>query len=183
MLHSTRLTLRKIKLSDMPDLLRHVNHPQIADNIFNIGYPYTEEDAVARIHFVWNGWARNERWVFAIIWNETGELIGEIGIHPDKANNRAEMGYWIGEKYWGKGIATEAIGMALKFGFEKQGLHKIFATHFLGNPASGKAMERNGMILEAEMKDHYLWEGEYRSVRQYRLTEEEYRRGRTQSPD
>lgn len=173
-LQTDRLTLRKIRISDIPSLLKYVNHKVISDNILNFPYPYLEDDAIFRMNFVLQGFKNEERYVFAIALKETDEFIGEIGIHLDKTNNRAEMGFWIGEPFWSKGYMSEAARRTLQFGFEEVGLNKIYATHFLANPASGKVLINCGMIKEAEMIDHYQHKGIYGSVLQYRLTKKEY---------
>lgn len=175
-LTTTRLTLRKIRLADLPSLIKYVNNKKISDNIINIPFPYGEEDAIFRMNFVNQGFKNEERFVFAIILKEQDELIGEIGLHLDKSNNRAEMGYWIGEPFWGKGIATEALAAILKFGFEEVKLNKIYATHYIENPSSGKVLLNNKMIKEAELKEHYKTESGYGSVIQYRLTKDEYQK-------
>jgi RimJ/RimL family protein N-acetyltransferase len=62
----------------------------------------------------------------------------------------------------------------LTFGFRQLELNKIYATHFLNNPASGKVMEKNGMVKEGELKEHIRKNGEYLSLVQYRLTQKGY---------
>ena|SRR6218665_2639136 len=173
-LTTERLKLRRMQLSDLPSLLKYVNNPKISDQIFNIPYPYGEEDAVFRMNFVLQGFKNRERYVFAITCKDQDELIGEIGLHLDKGNNHAQFGYWLGEPFWSKGLATEALAAILKFGFTQLNLNKIYATHYPDNPASGKVMTANHMIKEAELKEHYLIDGKYRSVVQYRLTHQEY---------
>lgn len=172
-LSTDRLLLRRIELNDIPALLKHANNPKIAEQIFNIDYPYTAENAVARMHFVYEALKKEDRFIFAIVHKEDNELMGEIGLHLD-GNYKAEMGYWISESYWGQGLVTEAIAAALQFGFTTLNLHKIFATHFVGNEASGRAMIKNGMIKEAKLKDHYLYNNAFQSLVQYRLTKDEY---------
>jgi ribosomal-protein-alanine N-acetyltransferase len=171
---TARLKLRRMQLSDLPSLMKYVNNPKISDQIFNIPYPYQEEDAVFRMNFVLQGFKNRERYVFAITYKDQDELIGEIGLHLDKANNHGQFGYWLGEPFWGKGIVSEALAAILKFGFTQLELNKIYATHYPDNPASGKVMIANHMIKEAELKEHYKIEGTYRSVNQYRLTRQEY---------
>lgn len=168
------LKLRKIKLSDAPSLIKYAGNKKISDQIINIPFPYGEEDAVFRMNFIYQGFKNKERYVFAITLKNTDELIGEIGLHLDKGNNSAQFGYWIAEPFWGKGIASEALEAILKFGFETLNLNKITATHYPDNPASGKVMINNKMIKEAELKDYFKVNGEYKSVVQYRLTKEEY---------
>lgn len=168
------LRLRKIKISDVPSLLKYCHNKKISEQIINIPYPYREEDAVFRINFVWQGFKNKERYVFAITLKNSDELIGEIGLHLDKSNNSAQFGYWIAEPFWGKGIASEATAAILKFGFMDLRLNKLYATHYPENPASGKVMLKNKMIKEAELKGQYNIEGIYKDVIQYRLTKEEY---------
>lgn len=171
---TARLTLRQVTEEDIPDLIRYVNHPRILANILNFPSPYLETDARARLDFVVQGFEKEERYVFAIASQEDNRFMGEIGLHLDKAHNRAEMGFWIGKPFWNQGLMKEAVAEVLKFGFEELRLHKIIATHFLDNPTSGKVLIGNGMIKEAEMKDHYLHQGVYGSIVQYRLTQDEF---------
>jgi ribosomal-protein-alanine N-acetyltransferase len=173
-LTTAKLTLRKIKPEDLSSLLKHCNNEKISDQILNIPYPYKEEDAIFRMNFVLQGFKNKERYVFAITLKGNDELIGEIGLHLDKNNDSAQFGYWLGEPFWGKGIATEALGVILKFGFETLHLNKIYATHYPDNIASGKIMLNNKMIKEAELKEHYKVLSLYRDVIQYRLTKKEY---------
>lgn len=171
---TNRLRLRKVQLNDIPSLLKYANNKKISDQIFNIPYPYKEEDAIFRLNFVLQGFKDRERYVFAITLKDDNELIGEIGLHLDKINNNAQFGYWIAEPFWNRGIATEATSALLKFGFEKLGLNKIYATHYPENTASGKVMQNNKMIMEAELKEHYRINNVYRNIIQYRLTKQEY---------
>ncbi len=178
---TNRLKLRKIELGDVSSLLKYANNKNISDQIFNIPFPYQEEDAIYRLNFVLQGFKNKERYVFAITLKDSKELIGEIGLHLDKANNSAQLGYWIAEPFWGKGIATEATSEILKFGFEKLNLNKIYATYYPENKASGKVMLNNKMIKEGELKEHYRINNVYRSVIQYRLTKQEYEERNTHS--
>lgn len=173
-LQTERLVLRKIQLSDLTDLLRLVNNKAITDQILNFPFPYLEEDAIARVNFARDGFKSGDRYVFAIAGKEDGKLRGEIGLHLDKVNNRAEMGFWIGESFWNQGFISEAVSATLRFGFRELKLRKILATHYLDNPASGKVLMKAGMVKEAELKDHYLHNGVYGSVNQYRLTVDEW---------
>ena len=173
-LNTERLTLRQLQQSDLAELVRQVNQPEIFANILNFPNPYTEQDAADRMDFVTKGYEEGARVVFAIAMQESDAFMGEVGLHFDRDHNRAEMGCWIGEAFRNKGYMTEAVRAVLRFGFEELGLHKIMATHFLENGASGKVLVKSGMILEGELKDHYLHAGAYRSFRQYRLTRDEF---------
>lgn len=175
-LETARLQLRRIQMDDLHVLAGYCSNRKISDQIINIPHPYTLDDAVARMNFVMDGFKQQQRYVFAIALKSSGELIGEIGLHLDKANNSAQFGYWIGEPFWGQGMATEALAAVLGFGFGVLRLNKIYATHYPDNEASGRVMQKNGMVLEARLKEHYLVDGVYRDVLQYRLTAGEFGR-------
>lgn len=163
-LNTNRLKLRKMGIEDIPTLVKYANNKKIADNVLNIPYPYQEPDAVFRISYVVQGFKSKARYVFAIIFQESEELIGEIGLHLDNSRNIAQLGYWVGEPFWGKGIATEATGAVLKFGLEKLNLDMIFAECHVENKASEKVLLNNGMKKN----------GTGGSVTQYRLTKQEF---------
>lgn len=110
------------------------------------------------------GFKNKARYVFGITLKESNEFIGEISLHLDNNNNLAQLGYWLGEPFWNKGIATEAAQAVLKFGFEKLNLNKIYATCHVENKASEKVLLNNGMI-----KNHTNG-----NVIQYELTIQEY---------
>jgi ribosomal-protein-alanine N-acetyltransferase len=162
-LHTPRLHLRRITADDIPALLKHGNNANIAKYVRSVPHPYTEPQAVFRISYVLQGFKEKSRYVFAIILKETGELIGETGLHLDNATT-AQMGYWIGEEFWNNGLASEAVAAVLKYGFEKLGLEKIYATHHEENPASGKVMVNNNMP----------YRGMSGSLLTYSMTKEEY---------
>ena len=145
-LNTNRLNLRKISIEDIPSLVKYANNRKIADNIVNIPYPYQESNAVFRISYVVQGFKNKTRYVFAITLKKNKEFIGEISLHLDNQNKRAELGYWVGEPFWSKGIATEAVAVILNFGFEKLSLNEIFATCKAENIASQKVLINNGMI-------------------------------------
>ena len=163
-LNTDRLKLRKISIEDIPSLVKYANNNKITDNILNIPYPYQEPDAVFRISYVHQGFKNKTRYVFAIIFKATQELIGEVSLHLDNSRNIAQLGYWIGEPFWSKGIATEAIKAILKFGLERLNLDMIFAECKVENKASGKVLLNNGMIKKSVNG----------SVVQYCLTKQEF---------
>lgn len=142
-LYTDRLNLRKIQTEDIPALVNYANNKKVSQYVLNIPYPYQEPDAVFRISYVHQGFKTNTRYVFAIALKNNDEFIGEISLHLDRQKNVAELGYWIGEPFWNKGIVTEAIAAVLRFGFEKLNLDLIFATCNADNIASNKVIEKN----------------------------------------
>lgn len=148
-LHTPRLQLRKLQVEDVPSLIEYANNKKISDNIINIPHPYQEPDAVFRISYVFQGFRHKTRYVFAIILKEQGTLIGEISLHLGDGRHIAELGYWVGEPFWNKGIATEAIKAVLRFGFDKLDLGRVYATCHAGNAASGKVLLKNGLVQQS----------------------------------
>lgn len=112
-------------------------------------HPYSVKDAETFINMVS---LENPRQNFGIEYQ--GELCGVIGLvlQEDVYKRSAELGYWIGEKFWGKGIATKAVELILKYGFEELQLVRIYSGVFENNPASMKVLEKNGFQKEAIMR-------------------------------
>lgn len=118
--------------------------------------------------------------LFAIDLLEKKRHIGNIKIGPiNKHYNHADISYFIGDKsMWRKGIATEAIKLICMFGFEDINLHKIEAGAYSGAVGSWKALERNGFIREAVLRDQVISEGQYMDVFRYGLIEHDYHKMR-----
>lgn len=169
-----RLRLRKLSYKDIPTIIEYAGNKNVADNTLNIPHPYTEEDALFWLHSAHLGFVNKTQFTFAIRTRVNDEFIGGIGLKINPKFDRGVLGYWIAEPFWNSGFATEAVGGILTFGFKDIGLHKIYATHLVENPASGKVMIKNGMIKEGELKDHTKKGDVFRSLMQYRLTKLEF---------
>ncbi|MBC9932550.1 GNAT family N-acetyltransferase [Chitinophaga qingshengii] len=166
-LYTPRLILRKIDAADIPALLKYANNKKISDYVLNIPHPYQEPDAVFRISYVWQGFKQQNRFVFAIILKDNEELIGEVGLHLDNNKQVAQLAYWVGEPFWGKGMATEAVKAVLRFGFQQLNLQQIFADCKQENTASVKVLTNNGMIndsMTGSILQYYLTQEAYKSL-------------------
>ncbi len=145
------IALRPFILKDAVSLSVHANNKSIADNL-NDGfpYPYTEKNAIEFITGMHHSQTPN---ILAIVFND--EVIGAIGIFPLTKVQRlnAEIGYWIGEKYWGRGITTKAVRAMLAYAFINFDVIRIFARPFPHNLASQKVLEKSGLRLEARIKN------------------------------
>lgn len=109
-------------------------------------YPYTEEAGIQFLHRIMPD---NPLKVFAIVIDH--EACGSIGIFPQEDISRinAELGYWLAEKHWGKGIITAAVKEMIQYGFRTLPIQRIFAIPFVENKASQKVLEKAGFRLEA----------------------------------
>jgi [ribosomal protein S5]-alanine N-acetyltransferase len=144
------IKLRKWELTDLEDLVRLANNPKIASNLTDgFPHPYTTEKGNA---FLQMAQQNSPATLFAIEFN--GVLAGGIGIHPqmDIYRKNGELGYWIGEPFWGKGLATSAIVQMVNYVFENFEIERIFARPFGRNIGSQKVLEKSGFILEAKFE-------------------------------
>lgn len=145
-LQKGNILLRPYTLADTEALTLNANNVKIANNMRNLfPHPYSTKDAVNFINKNINGEIKG---VYAIIYK--GRLAGSIGLHSqsDVYIKTAELGYYIAENYWNKGIATKVVAMITKYGFESLHLTRIFAGIFEQNIASMKILEKNGFVLE-----------------------------------
>jgi len=144
------LKLRGFLDSDQSRLAELCDNKNIWNNVRDIfPSPYTLKNAE---EFIRSCQAENPCSTFAIEFNS--ELAGCIGLvkQTDIYIRSAELGYWIGEPYWGKGIATRAVKQIVDYGFTQLGLTRIYAGVFEYNHASRRVLEKSGFILEGVLK-------------------------------
>lgn len=140
------LKLRPFKESDSTRLAELCNNRKVWDNLRDgIPFPYTNDNALDFIDHCQN---EKPQFTFAIEFN--GEFVGTIGLvrQSDIYKLTAEIGYWIGEPYWGKGIATRSVKLITEYGFNNLGLIRIYTGVFDFNKASQKVLEKAGFKLE-----------------------------------
>lgn len=152
MIQGDGFKLRPFMVTDTGSLAKYANNKNISDNLRDkFPYPYTEGDAQWFINHVLsdNDPVRN----FVIEINQ--EAAGAIGLIPgvDVYRLNAEIGYWLAEKYWGKGIITAVIKATVKYAFENIGIRRLYAVPFSTNIGSVKALERSGFIKEATIRN------------------------------
>lgn len=171
-LETDRLRIRPYSEADIPELLPLIGTKEVAATTLRIAHPYTEKDAREFLEFA------NEPgkvWL-AITLRNDGRQIGGIGLRIEEQHQHAELGYWLGAAYWGQGYATEAGRAMLRFGFEDLKLHRIFATHFKHNPASGSILKKLGMRYEGCQREHLLKWGEFVDSEMYGILRSEWER-------
>jgi len=151
--------LRKWKKTDFESLAEHANNFNIAKWLTNqFPFPYTNEDGKNYLDLIEKD---NPTKVFAI--EVEGKAVGSIGIFPqsDIHEKSAEIGYWLSEQYWRKGIISKAIQEVVQYGFETFDIVRIFARPFSTNIGSQKVLEKTGFELEARLKQALYKNGEY----------------------
>ena len=152
-------TLRKWNHDDADSLYENANNFHIAKFMTDaFPHPYKIENATAFIEFATT---TNTAHIFAI--DVEGKAVGGVGLHlqHDIMRKNAELGYWLGEKYWGQGIITNAVKQMIEFGFTNLDITRIYARPFHTNTASQKVLEKAGFKLEAKIEQSIYKNEEY----------------------
>lgn len=161
-------TVRSWRRGDEPSLVRHANNRNIWINLRDrFPHPYTSDDAAR-----WMAWVLVERpeTNFAIAVGE--EVVGGVGyeIQPDVHRLSAEIGFWLGEAYWGRGIMTEALRAVTEQAFRTHGLARLYANVFQWNPASMRVLEKAGYAREALLRRSAVKDGQVIDQLLYAIT-------------
>lgn len=148
-LKTERLLLRAFSPEDASAVQAHCGNWNIARMLTRVRHPYTRDLAESWIASHAEDWRSGAEITFCI--ELDGEAVGAVGLR--RTEGRAyEIGYWLGEPFWGKGIVTEAARGAIRFAFEELGADKLTSGHFLDNPASGRVLEKCGFRYTGDSK-------------------------------
>jgi RimJ/RimL family protein N-acetyltransferase len=153
-LETARLRLRPYTDADIAELLPLIGVREVAANSLRIPHPYTEQDARDFLVRISDGSETRVAITLLTDGSSNGRLIGGVGLRFAFDHQHAELGYWIGVPYWGNGYATEAARAMLGYGFETLKLHRIFASYFKPNAASGRILVKLGMRHEGCQREH-----------------------------
>ena len=158
-LTTARLLLRPFGPDDAPPVQELAGDWEVASTTASIPHPYPPGEALRWIGTHARGVAEKRLLNLAITLAGDGELVGAVGLQIEPSQRRAELGYWIGRPYWGRGYATGAAEALLGYAFEHLDLYRIHAHHMARNPASGRVLEKIGMRHEGCLRQHFRrWE-------------------------
>ena len=164
-----RINLREWKIEDAPDLAVAISNKKVLDNLRDgIPYPYSEKDAVEFIAATL-GADNDSQYALAICCDD--KAIGSIGVFRKYNVHRltAEMGYYIAEPYWGKGIMTEAVRQMCGFVFANTDIVRIFAEPYAYNTASCRVLEKAGFQCEGILRQNAIKNGQSVDMRMYAI--------------
>lgn len=164
--------IRSFRRGDVASMVKHANNPNVSAFLREaFPYPYTRRDA--RI-WIEAALAQTPETHFAIATPD--ELIGSIGFHPqdDVHRRSAELGYWLGESFWGRGIISAAIPTMVRHAFENFDLLRIFAYVFEGNTASERVLEKAGFFCEGVLRQSVFKQGRMLDQKLFALLREEW---------
>ena len=164
--------IREWKLEDAQSLAEALSNKNVLNNLRDgLPYPYTEKDAADYINAMLHS---DPGSTFAYAADMDGTAIGSIGAFR-QANihfRTAELGYYLDEAYWGKGIMTQAVRMLCEKLFEKTDLLRIYAEPFAYNTGSRRVLEKAGFQLEGILKNNAVKNGQVLDMAMYALTKE-----------
>jgi len=162
-------SIRFIEETDLKRIAQLANDRDIAEMTARLPYPYTISDAQTWFDYV----AHTElEHVFAICSGK--ELIGVIGLVLEPEHKRAELGFWLGKSYWNQGHASAAAQIMVGYAFSTLGVTKVYARCFGANNNSKRVLEKNGFVLEGQLKQHYIRMGTVQDVCYYGLQKADY---------
>jgi RimJ/RimL family protein N-acetyltransferase len=156
-LQTERLTLRPLRLGDAAAIQCLCGNWKVARMLSPVPHPYPDGLAEAWIARDAKGRASGEAIRFALDYEDG--LIGVMGLERP-GNKLFELGYWLGEPWWGRGLATEAARRVVAFAFGELAVAELFSGHFQDNPASGRVLQKCGfrdagvMMLWSEARGH-----------------------------
>ncbi len=163
-LYSDRLTLRRLEEMDAPDMYEYASRPDVTRYLTWKPHPdraYTRD----YLKYISNRYSAGMFYDWAIVYEPDCKMIGTCGFTCFHCTSDcAEVGYVINPDYWGRGIASEALEMILRFGFSELKLHRIEARFMQGNEPSRHVMEKAGMTFEGYLREAMLIKDNYVTV-------------------
>ncbi len=177
-LRTARLLLRSLEHEDVPVVVRLAGAKDVAATTLNIPHPYEESDARNYLIKANEDFAAGHSIAFAVSILPGREICGAVGLKLSKAHSHAELGYWIGVPFWGKGYATEAALAVVAFGFESLRLRRIYAHYFSGNTGSKRVLEKIGMKHEGRARQHIRKWDKFIDIENYGVLSDEFQMGK-----
>lgn len=168
-LKAKNFILRPYKKGDEKTFIRHINDKAVYRYTLRIPYPYGLKEARKWISHCKYAMKKKNKAEINFVIDINGKVVGGIGISSIK-KHKAEIGYWLGKKYWSRGIMTHAVGLVTSFGFKKLKLRRIYAHIFLKNKASARVLEKNNYKKEGLMRNYYLKDGKLLDAISYAKT-------------
>ncbi len=165
--------IRSFKDDDVDSIAKFANDFAVSKFMRDsFPYPYTKENAVQWIDFVKKNYSK----LFFAIADEN-ELIGSISAVPQVDVHRfsAEIGFWVGQIHWNRGITSKALPVFCEYLFSKFSFNRLVANVFEGNEASKKVLEKNGFILEGTHRKSVFKENKFVDHYTYGLLKEDFK--------
>ncbi len=173
-LETERLILRRMQRRDAKDMFEYSKDPEVTKYLLWDPHPnvkYTER----YLSYLEGRYRDGLFHDWAVVLRDSGKMIGTCGFTRFyDENDAAECGYVLNPRFWGQGIACEALSAVMKFGFMTLGLHRIECKYMIGNDRSRRVMEKAGMSFEGLLRESILVRNEYKTVGVCAILQNEY---------
>lgn len=173
-LETERLLLRSLSLDDAEDLFEYASDPDVSR--YNTWTVHKSLDDSKRfLNAIVERYKNHELAGWGIVHKTDKKLIGTCGLSSwIQDQRRAEIGYALSRKYWGKGYMPEAVRPVIAFGFRMMKLNRIEGKCIILNTASARVMEKVGMKFEGVLRQHLFTKGSFYDVKMYSILREEW---------
>jgi len=157
----SKSTIRSFRPGDAESISTHIGSYSVARNMLHIPHPYSLQNAEWWIDFATK---QDPETNFGIAIDD--QIVGGIGVEVNPSGvtarqHTAEIGYWLGETLWGRGIATEALDAMTEWAFRELNLVRLHAHVFARNPASARVLEKAGYTHEGRLRAYYFRDDEF----------------------
>ena len=178
-IQTPRLLLRRFRLTDADDVYAYARDPEWRRFLFTVPDPYERRHADEFVASnVLEDWRTRPQWAI----EHERRVVGTVALWVDRRHGRAEFGYALARRLWGRGLMTEAVTAVIDEAFAALPLRKVTARALAPNVGSTRVMEKAGMQFEATLRQHFAHHGQVFDVLHYGLLREEWEQNTSQRP-
>lgn len=163
-LTTERLQLRAFAAMDADDVAALAGDAAVSRFLLHVPHPYPRPLADEWIASHADAWQRGGSPTWAIERRRDRRLVGCVSLRWMPRHDRAELGYWLGRRHWGRGYGREAAAAAVGFAFERLGAHRVYAQLLGGNDRSAAVLRAIGMAPEGVRREHIKKDGAYHDL-------------------
>jgi RimJ/RimL family protein N-acetyltransferase len=174
--YKPEICLRPLTFADAQDIYEQVKHKEVVRYTMQIPHPYHLNDAQKFIKNSIKAYKKKTAYIYGIEHKDTKKIIGVISLsNLDKKNQKCELGYWLGKKYWNQGVMTKAVKMILEIAFNQLKMHRVYASTFADNNGSVRVLENNKFFLEGIQYETVLRAGKWYNFFLYGLLKDDFK--------
>lgn len=163
-IETERLMLKQLQIEDAAQVQALASDYEIYKTTLSVPHPYTLEMAEKWIVTHESAVEEDHMYQWGIYEKQKNLLVGIFSIGLVLSKNMGEVGYWIGQRYWHSGYASEATKAVIDYGFSELHLNRVYGRYLAINPASRRVMEKAGMLYEGTLQDAIIKDGTYHAV-------------------
>ncbi len=168
--------IRPLKKGDEKSLAKHANDKKVAMYLERLPSPYTLKDAKWFVDDSLKQWKKGSAYRFAIVVD--GKVVGICGldnVYKKGKEHYSDLGYWLGRKYWRKGIMSKVVKAVVNFGFVEKKMHRISVCYVEENIGSGKIIRNLGFVEEGVARNAHFRDGKWQNLIKFGMLRKEWK--------